>query len=100
MAYNLIFKEGARLDMLDAYHYYEQQQPGLGERFLSSLEERLAVISEHPEYYSFIDPKEVLRDVTINNFPYVIVYALINQEVRIYAIHLTHKRPQSKHRII
>ena len=86
MSYNLIIKEGARLDMSEAYQYYELQQPGLGDRFLSELEKRFISISEHPEYYSYIDNKQLLRDVIIGSFPYVVVYAIINDEVRVYAI--------------
>jgi len=93
MPYTLILKEGAHLDMLDAYHYYEQQQPGLGERFLSELQKRFTAISEHPEYYSYIDSKQLLRDVDIDKFPFVIIYAITGQEVRVYAIHFTHRKP-------
>jgi hypothetical protein len=74
MAYDLVFKEEARLDMRDAYQYYEQKQTGLGERFLSALQERFTVIKSHPEYYSYIDRKKILRDVAVSNFPYVIIY--------------------------
>ena len=98
MTYGLILKEGARLDMLDAYHYYEQKQSGLGERFLLELQERFRAISEHPEYYSYIDRKGILRDVAVGNFPYVIIYAIMDQDVRVYAVHPTHKRPQNKYR--
>lgn len=83
--------------MQDAWLYYEQQQAGLGERFLLELEQKLTVLSEHPEYYSYIDSRKILRDVTVNNFPYVIVFAIIDNEVRVYAVLLTHRRPLSNY---
>ena len=83
--------------MSEAYQYYELQQQGLGDRFLSELEKRFIVISEHPEYYSYIDSRQLLRDVIIANFPYVVVYAVIDGEVRVYAICLTHKRSRTEY---
>jgi hypothetical protein len=74
MAYKLIIKEGARLDADSAYSYYEGQQTGLGERFLSSLQERFTAISHHPNYYSYIDKRKLLRDIAVPHFPYVIVF--------------------------
>jgi len=37
MPYSLALKEEARLDILDAYQYYEEQQPGLGERIAKTI---------------------------------------------------------------
>jgi len=98
MAYNLIIKDAAILDIQVAYLYYEQQQDGLGERFLGELNKRFEAITQHPEYYSFIDNKQVFRDVLVNNFPYVVVYAVIEAEVRVYAICSTHRHPANKYR--
>ncbi len=53
MSYKLIIKEEAIADMQEAYDYYEEQQTGLGERFLAALQERFASLSEHPQYYGF-----------------------------------------------
>ncbi len=94
MIYRLFVKEEARIEMLDTYFYYEQQQAGLGERFLSELEARFSDISTHPEYFSFIDSKQILRDVKVEKFPFVIVYEIAGIEVIVYAIHLTHKHPR------
>jgi len=37
-----------------------------------------------------------LRDVAVDKFPFVIVYDVAEKEVTVYAIFLTHKRPQKK----
>lgn len=93
MPFNVIVKEEAHLDMLHAYQYYEQQREGLGDLFLSMLQERLTAISEHPEYYSYIDNKKMLRDITINIFPFVIVFEQSDNDVIVYAICSTHTQP-------
>ncbi len=97
MPYKLIIKEEARLDAESAYIYYEEQQAGLGDRFLDAIQKRFSEIAEHPHYYSYIDKKQLLRDVAIPQFPYVVVFAIAESEVRVYAIHNTHKRPDGRH---
>lgn len=96
MSYRLIIKREALADMQEAYQYYEAQQNGLGEQFLSRLQERFDALSEHPEYYSYIDQKYILRDVTMAQFPFVIVYEIAGTEVIVYAICSTHKHPEYK----
>ncbi len=93
MSYPLIIKGEALADIQAGYDYYEQQQAGLGERFLSILQGHFEALSEHPQYYSFIDSRQLLRDVAVGVFPYVIVYAIIEEAVKVYAVHPTHKHP-------
>lgn len=97
MSYQLIIKQEAIADMQTGYEYYEQQQVGLGDRFLSVLEDCFTTLAEHPKYYSFIDNKQLLRDVVVGIFPYVIVYGIIDEVVKVYAIHSTHKSPKQSY---
>ncbi len=48
MAYRLIILKAAANDTTDAYNYYEEVQPGLGDRFLAELLVRFNEISKHP----------------------------------------------------
>ena len=47
MPYQLIIREDAHLVTLEAYNYYEEKSPGLGERFLKELIQRYTEITEH-----------------------------------------------------
>lgn len=94
MTYTLVIKEEARQDMLAAYLYYEEQQVDLGERFLSEVQKCFEDLSLHPEFYSYIDKKKILRDITINNFPYVLIYKVVMTEVHIHAVFHTSRRPR------
>jgi hypothetical protein len=40
MPYQLIIREEAHLDANEAYTYYEEKSPGLGDRFLQELIQR------------------------------------------------------------
>lgn len=97
MPYKIVVTEEARLDMLDAYRYYEQQQSGLGERFWEALQDRFTDLSNNPEYYSFINNQQIFRDIVLDKFPYVIIYELSDQDVIIYAIFPTHKDSDKKY---
>ena len=98
MGYTLIIKEDAHNDATAAYNYYEEQQAGLGERFLIALEAGYRDISLHPEYYSFIaeDARQILRDVLLDTFPYTVVFEVMNEVVIVYAVHNTYYRPDKK----
>ncbi|PQJ13025.1 hypothetical protein CJD36_004580 [Flavipsychrobacter stenotrophus] len=72
--YKLTVLKTAQNHALDAGLYYEEQQSGLGLRFLSELEITYQKIIEHPQYYSFIESQNVYRDIALTNFPYTVVY--------------------------
>ena len=92
MAYNLIVKEEALSDMLEAFLYYEDKSEGLGERFMAALQMRYDQITENPEHYSFTDETKVLRDVKLKGFPYVVIYDVAARNITVYVIHNSHKR--------
>ena len=48
MEYRLIILKTAAEDTAEAYSYYEELQPGLGDRFLAEVLERYNEISKHP----------------------------------------------------
>lgn len=79
MPYTLIIKEEAKLDLSTSYAYYEEQQEGLGERFLDEEQKRFDNLVAHPEYYTFIDSKQRLRDITvgISYIPQMVVGMLL-----------------------
>ncbi len=45
------FGARARKEILDAWRWYEDRQSGLGDRFLGSVEERIAQIVQEPERF-------------------------------------------------
>ena len=94
MKYKLIITKKALLDASDAYYYYEGIRHGLGDRFIESLENRYAALSEHPDYYSYSDKNKIIRDVAIDGFPYLIVYEISGRDVIVFSIHNTYKKAE------
>lgn len=91
MPYNLIFKEEAKLDIKDAFLWYETKLEGLGLRFIDELENFLLYISENP--FSCETKYRNHRVAVLKVFPYVIVYQIEEKSVVVYAVFATSKNP-------
>ena len=69
MRYQLKVSSTAYSETDDAYFYYEAQSVDLGERFLKSVEEAYLKLSEHPQFYTFINGDKNIRDIKVKAFP-------------------------------
>jgi toxin ParE1/3/4 len=97
MVHKIVITTYAELDTFDAYEWYEQERPGLGEEFLFELENTYEKIANHPTYNTYIDDKKELRDLHIYRFPFVVVYRIKNDTVEIISVHHTKKHPDKKY---
>jgi hypothetical protein len=96
MPYQLIIRQEAHHDANEAYTYYEEKSPGLGELFLQELTQRYNEIREHPEFYGFIDEQKIIRDVKLRHFPYLVVYEIRDDNVIVYSVFNGYKNPNKK----
>ena len=83
----------AEADLLEAYHWYEAQRPGLGDDFLDELECSIAALEEEPErrpvYY------RGFRRYLTRRFPYKIFYRVeVNRVIVFRVLHakMDHRR--------
>jgi toxin ParE1/3/4 len=91
--YKVILSKEALADEAAGYDYYESQHAGLGEAFLDALENCYLQLSEHPQLYSFIDNRMILRDVKVKRFPYLVTYEIDGSNVFVYKVNNTYQRP-------
>ena len=94
MTYNIIISATARTEEAEAYLYYEEKSEGLGERFLSEVQSTLKQIAENPTFYTYCDPRRILRDVALPKFPFVIIYEMEDNKIIVTNIHHTRKEPK------
>lgn len=80
----------------EAYEWYDEQQPGLGDLFLQELESCYDKLESWPIIYSKI--KKNYRQLVLHTFPYVIVFEIIKKEVVVYSIFHTSRNPRKKFR--
>jgi toxin ParE1/3/4 len=85
------FHPEARLEFLDAVSYYETHQPGLGQRFIQSVEAAITGIDENPEAWAEIE-QDVRRKLT-RVFPYALLYTIEPENILIVAVMHCHKEP-------
>lgn len=78
------FSDLAVMDMMDAYDWYEQQYPGLGERFFVQVNETVGQIQSFPA--SAVAVGKRLRKRAMNQFPYGIFYRVDDDIIRIEAV--------------
>jgi plasmid stabilization system protein ParE len=91
MTLPLIFRPETRDEIDEAYTWYEQRRPGLGEQFLAVLRKHLTRIQDKPEMYA-----AVYRDVRcspMRRFPYVVYYRLESQRIVVLAVQHGRRNP-------
>jgi len=72
MKYELKIRPEARLDLLDTFHWYQEQRPGLGLDFKLCVDEVISKLQKRPTIY-----KKIYHDVrraVIKRFPFGIFY--------------------------
>jgi plasmid stabilization system protein ParE len=94
MIFGLVIKEEAYQDLQDAYDYYEEQRPGLGDEFIEEVKEKLDYIKKYPLHFPKTEKDS--RQTLVDRFPYLILYELEKKEVIVYSFFHTSQDPQKK----
>lgn len=81
----------AEIELTEAAQYYEAEHLGLGAAFVSEAERALAAIVESPELGQIV--RGTIRRRLLHRFPYGIIYAVHDSEIRVLAIMNLHRRP-------
>jgi hypothetical protein len=93
MSYQLLISDETRLDILDAFSWYESRRPGLGKDFQLCLEAGFNLITRDPSLFQK-RYKEV-RIHFIERFPYGIHYLVDTDTVKVFGLFHTSRNPTS-----
>lgn len=85
------FLPAAQREVEDAYLWYEQQEPGVGERFLKVLGETLLQIKTQPDWGT--PHIRNTRKVQIEKFPYTVIYREETDKIAIYTVAHGSRKP-------
>ena len=96
MSFKLIIKDGAQLEIIEAFLYYEEKQEGLGESFLDHLDSYFKWIKDYPFHFS--EKRKPYREAVIKRFPYLIIYEVFENEVIVYSVFNTWQNPSKKNK--
>ena len=91
MSPEVSFHRLARLELLDAVDFYEEEEPGLGQAFLSIVEAGLQRIERNPETAAVV--RRDVRSLHLRRFPFSIVYRPTGSVIRILAVMNQRRRP-------
>lgn len=70
-------------DLRDAFRWYEEQQPHLGEVFLRALESLIQSLDTFPERFPLAAPN--VRQAPMRRFPYMLYYRTDRNVLYLYA---------------
>ena len=90
---DVVFRPEAERELADAYAWYEEQRPGLGEEFLACVEAALAQARRNPRLYQPVHRN--VRRVLTRRFPYGIFYLVEEQRLVIVAVFHGRRDPRS-----
>lgn len=89
---NFRFTSAAYRELTAAVEYYESQQPGLADRFLSAVEDTAERIKRHPEMWARVSPR-VCR-CFVHRFPFALLYDATAEEIQIISVADLRRDPQ------
>jgi len=84
MDYELIIRSEAKADLLDTFHWYQEQRQGLGHDFKLCVEEVISKIQRNPFVH-----KEIFQNVrrsVARRFPFGVFYIVEDEKIIILAV--------------
>jgi len=84
MAVELIFAPEVEQDLREAFDWYQERRPGLGEEFLTCVDACIQAICRNPEIQTLIY-KDYRRGL-LRRFPYSVFYESSGNTVTVYCI--------------
>ena len=81
---NIRFAAPARLELEEAFDYYESCQEGLGTEFLDEIEAAMAFIRQWPEAWTAVSPR--IRRCRTRRFPFGLLYEICETHINIVAV--------------
>lgn len=93
MSVPVVLRPEAQDELDDAYAWYERQRMGLGEQFLSAVQDVLDRIGEYPEAYAVVH-RDARRGL-VRHFPYSILYRVEADRVTVVGVFHGRRHPRS-----
>jgi len=87
----LVFHPDVHPEVEEAYRWYEEQRPGLGDDFLTAIEEVFERIGRTPEIHPTIY-RDVRRSLP-RRFPYGVFYRVRPDRVEVIAVYHSRRDP-------
>ena len=86
----------AERDLIDAWRWYEDQLPGLGDRLVDAVGRAIERAARWPDAGSpalLVDGIVIERRITPDGFPYAVRYRTVDDRLVVMAIYHQHRHP-------
>jgi plasmid stabilization system protein ParE len=92
---NVTFAPEAEMDLAEAYFWYQQRRPGLGDEFLGAVDACVDRICLAPLIYRSVYRN--YRRANLHRFPYAVYYESNAEQTTVYAVIHTSRTPEKWH---
>ena len=94
--YLAIFSSRSQKGIAKSWQWYEERQPGLGDRFLKEVVTKIKLIEQQPERYP--TRFKSYKETPVAVFPFLIIYRLNTRKkiIRIVSVFNTSLNPKRK----
>jgi hypothetical protein len=88
----------AQKEISESWNWYEDRQPGLGDRFVKEVINRISEIELYPERYP--NRYKTYKETLIKTFPYLIIYRINKRKkiIRVVSVFHTSLSPRKKYK--
>jgi plasmid stabilization system protein ParE len=94
MKYSIEISSLAKIEIVEAFNWYESQRLGLGEDFLQSLESFFSQLLDNPYTHSYYEIPT--RYGLLKRFPYLVVYEINLDVIVVYSVFMQSRKPRKK----
>ncbi|HET8810265.1 MAG TPA: type II toxin-antitoxin system RelE/ParE family toxin [Flavobacteriaceae bacterium] len=94
MKFHLEIRTEARLEIFEAFLYYEDKRDNLGEEFLNHMGNYFDWIRKNPDHFPI--KRRNYREAYVKRFPYLIIYEVVQEKVIVYSVFNTYQDPKKK----
>ena len=82
MTYRLVVRPEVDVDLIKAEAWYEEEEPGLGRKFLLAARDAIDSLTANPLIYQVRSRRKRVRWAYPHRFPYRIIFRVIRDTVR------------------
>lgn len=72
MTLPVVYRRRAQLDLIAGFGWHDEQQPGLGDEFLSAVQSVFHSIEHYPEMFAVVHGE--VRRAIVPRFPFAVFY--------------------------
>ena len=94
--YRIKIEDAAQLDLADSFDWYTRISPLIAENFLEEVENTIKYIVNNPLIFQVV--YKDFRQVPVYKYPFILVYKIQDQLIKIYRVFPTKTDPNSKYK--